>query len=274
MKGAMGSPGLIGPKGSRGPPGQKGIRGSPGSTGWTGPKGAKGDRGPTGPKGNIGYSGLKGQKGERGLCPIGNCGSCLLQEECYKRRKRDSDETDNISDGDQDSSGIPAVVYTRWGSKYCPPINSTKGVYSGLVISSTSGEQICLPYSQDNVKTVDQPTIPNEAEIIEDAFLRQSQVPCAVCLALEKSTKLMIPARSVCPPRWTSEYYGYLVSDMKNGNRQLICMDKETAVGDFKNSSSEKERVKNTSFAHVNIDCNSATQDCSHNPLRCVVCTW
>lgn len=218
----------------------------------------------------MGYGGSKGQKGERGLCPIGNCGNCDIP--CYARRKRDADESDNISDEEQVSADIPGVVYMRWGSKDCPK-NSTKSIYSGFVIASTTGEQICLPYSQDNVKTVDQQNTAN-GEINENALLRQSQVPCAVCLAVEKSTKLMIPARSVCPPGWTSEYYGYIVSDRKNGNRQFICMDKETAVEEIKNSSSEKEREIGTPFAHVNVDCNSATQDCSNNPLRCVVCTW
>ena len=64
------------------------------------------------------------------------------------------------------------------------------------------------------------------------------------------------------------------MSDTKNGNRQFICMDKEAAVGRYINSSIEKERKISTPFVHVNVDCSGETQDCSNNPLRCVVCTW
>ncbi len=35
-------------------------------------------------------------------------------------------------------------------------------------------------------------------------------VPCAVCYATTRAAKVMIPARTSCPPSWTREYYGYL----------------------------------------------------------------
>ena len=52
-------------------------------------------------------------------------------------------------------------------------------------------------------------------------------VPCAVCYAPNKSTKLMIPAKTSCPTSWTREYYGYLMTNHHghNSNKQYECID-------------------------------------------------
>ena len=52
-------------------------------------------------------------------------------------------------------------------------------------------------------------------------------VPCAVCLAPKKSTKLMIPAKTSCPTSWTREYYGYLMTEYRDHNRNSLyeCVD-------------------------------------------------
>ena len=52
-------------------------------------------------------------------------------------------------------------------------------------------------------------------------------VPCAVCYAPKKSTKLMIPAKTSCPTSWTREYYGYLMTAHHNhySNKQYECID-------------------------------------------------
>jgi len=44
--------------------------------------------------------------------------------------------------------------------------------------------------------------------------LLNNPAPCAVCYAAGRSTVLMVPARTQCPPDgWTTEYAGYLVTD-------------------------------------------------------------
>ncbi len=55
-------------------------------------------------------------------------------------------------------------------------------------------------------------------------------VPCAVCHATTRAAKVMIPARTSCPPNWTREYYGYLESEANAVDRQrteFVCVDKD-----------------------------------------------
>ena len=40
-------------------------------------------------------------------------------------------------------------------------------------------------------------------------------VPCAVCCVSTRPTVLMIPAKASCPPNWTREYYGYIMTEFK-----------------------------------------------------------
>ena len=52
-------------------------------------------------------------------------------------------------------------------------------------------------------------------------------VPCAVCYVPKKSSKLMIPAKTSCPTSWTKEYYGYLMTEKHDHNRNAVyeCVD-------------------------------------------------
>ena len=259
QKGNMGLPGLkgasgpIGQKGNRGPqgppgpPGPKGSRGSTGSRGSIGPKGQKGAtglRGSTGQKGQAGLGGSKGQKGERGLCPRpADCIDCSFP--CYARRKRDSDNA--ISETD-----MPKVVYTHWGESSCRSEN-TNTIYSGTTISGLSGNNLCLPLSQ-----------PADT-------LYHSEIPCSVCLALQHSTVLTIPAKVTCPSGWNSEYVGRLVTgSAHSSNGQYYCIDE--AYNSVMKPNSD-ERAKDA-FTPVKVDCNdSLAKDCD-STLKCVVCAW
>ncbi|XP_035664930.1 uncharacterized protein LOC118408343 [Branchiostoma floridae] len=52
-------------------------------------------------------------------------------------------------------------------------------------------------------------------------------VPCSVCLAVRRSSHVMIPARLSCPTGWSKEYSGYLMSSRHNhnSNKNFICVD-------------------------------------------------
>ena len=254
LKGASGPPGQKGATGPRGPPGPqgpKGNRGSTGSTGSQGPPGAKGSTGPRGQKGQKGersYLGSKGQKGERGLCPTSDCRCDGIP--CNARRKRDSDN------GFEDTV-IPGVVYTRWGGRNCPE-NSTKTIYSGTLVTSTTGNHLCVPASQNSGESKQMPA---DHKLKRTTTLHQSEVPCTVCLAIQQSTMLTIPAKVTCPPGWTREYYGYLMASAANGSGQFLCVD-DIADG-----------TANARLTHIKVDCNESLKECLNN-IRCAVCTW
>ena len=170
---------------------------------------------------------------------------------CYARRKRDSD----LAIGEA-GTDVPGVVYTRWGDSSCRSENANT-VYSGLAISGSSGNNLCLPFSQYN------PTL-----------YPHSEIPCSVCLALQQSTVLMIPAEVTCPSGWNSEYVGRLMTgSAQNSDGQFYCIDETYADSMTKSKFNGDEKAK-AAFAQVKVDCKgSLAEDCD-SALKCVVCTW
>jgi len=97
--------------------------------------------------------------------------------------------------------------------------------------------------------------------------LHDNPAPCAVCYVGDRSTILMVPARTQCPDGWTIEYGGYLASDHAHSN--YICWDEapEVAVGP---TNSNQGRIY-----PVEVECGSLP--CSvyqhGRELTCVVCS-
>ena len=103
--------------------------------------------------------------------------------------------------------------------------------------------------------------------------LSQKPAPCAVCYVEDRSSAVMIPARTQCPDGWTMEYGGYIVAEYHATGRKrssYICWDKapEAYAGDG--------RSYDQSFVYpVEVQC--GTLPCSLYPngreLTCVVCS-
>ena len=263
-QGLKGASGPVGPKGERGPTGPlgptgakgaRGSTGSQGSRGSTGQKGATGSRGPPGPRG----LGLKGQKGERGLCPLPECRNNCDQFPCYARRKRETNTRETIK------FEVPGVVFTRWGESSCPE-NTTKLIYSGMMASGTSGNYLCLPFYKEFGDEYDQ-------EFSKSATLYTSDVPCSVCLALEQSTVLTIPAKVTCPPGWTREYSGFLTISSTTNVGQYYCIAGNSKVKSGLHSDTQRGNNSKVWFNHVKVNCSSSSAKDCNKALKCVVCT-
>jgi len=53
-----------------------------------------------------------------------------------------------------------------------------------------------------------------------------TDVPCTVCYVPTRNTLYMIPAKNTCPTGWTTEYFGYLMSERYYHHRsQFSCVD-------------------------------------------------
>ena len=98
-------------------------------------------------------------------------------------------------------------------------------------------------------------------------------VPCAVCYVSTRST--VFPAKANCPPTWTREYYGYIMSDGNYGNRQRTmfeCVDgaQESLPGSYGNTNGAL-------FHHTEAVCGHGHLPCppynNHKELNCAVCT-
>ena len=156
-------------------------------SGPPGPPGPRGDTGPQGPIGNPGYPGLPGRDGRDGM-------------------KGEA--------GDVGSPGVPGppgprsggTVYVRWGKTSCPNSNDTELVYSGLAGKARynhkggGGNYQCFPedpeYS-DYRGGVQGKSLVYGVEYHEPISqlgsidLNRHNVPCAVCLAVLPTVRLL-----------------------------------------------------------------------------------
>ncbi|XP_078614012.1 uncharacterized protein LOC144883390 [Branchiostoma floridae x Branchiostoma japonicum] len=244
--------------GRDGIPGASGLQGPPGQKGDLGQSGSKGDRGSgaKGVKGNTGLQGAKGQKGAQGTT-----GS-------------------NIYGG--------GAVYVRWGRKTCTSGATT--VYTGVAGGTYYNEQgggtnyQCLPKDpqwgryQDGVSGYRAYMYGAEYRIYTNVpfgstSLDANNVPCTVCYAPTRGSKLMIPARTTCPTGWTEEYDGYLMaaSYTTHAAKEYICMDDhpETVPG------GQGRQRESARFYPVEARCGSlpCPNYVEGRELTCVVCT-
>ena len=101
--------------------------------------------------------------------------------------------------------------------------------------------------------------------------LFNNQAPCAVCYVAGRSTILMVPARTQCPDGWTTEYAGYLVSELHYDRKRsnYVCWDEapEIAVGEVNRN--------HAVIYPVEVQC--GTLPCSlyisGRELACIVCS-
>jgi hypothetical protein len=58
--------------------------------------------------------------------------------------------------------------------------------------------------------------------------MQYHDAPCALCYTSTRATKITIPGRISCPPSWTREYYGYLMTEghyESHKPRVPVCID-------------------------------------------------
>ncbi|XP_071491078.1 uncharacterized protein, partial [Diadema antillarum] len=217
-----------------GVPGPQGPPGPPGSSGPSGPPGASGRDGRDGRDSLFDLRGLD-ESQDRGQEP----------DKILLNSKDDASAWQSVGQlqSDNQTSKRNSVLYVRWGKPDCP--QGAELVYSGSVggefFSNSGGASnyLCLPDEPiyDEVET----SVHNDRGLVYSSEFQTNQFvghwvqlhdltpSCAVCLAPKgQTTKLMIPARNVCPSDdWRLEYSGYLMSDYHGHSRtEYICMDR------------------------------------------------
>ena len=216
------------------------LRGRDGLPGRDGPPGKDGEPGPAGPPGTDGTSGP--------------------------------------------SSG--GALYTRWGKSSCPQGNGTELVYTGITggtqygLSGGGANHLCMPKDPEYSDTLRYRTsVDGYAVIYGSQYQGTPQkshgrdVPCAVCYVSTRPTVVMIPAKHTCPPTWTMEYYGYLMTERKDSHRSIFeCMDENLEpLPEADGSTGHGAR-----FFHVETNCESGLPCLPYSAskeLNCVVCS-
>ena len=226
--------------------------------------GRDGRDGETGPRGLPGRDGRNGEKGEK---------------------------------GDMGEQGPPGpssggVSYVRWGRTVCPDTNGTELVYKGRAAGSHwshaggGSNYQCMTENPQNFNFG--PGTSTENSLIYGAEYQiwgnnvpssshawhDHDVPCAVCYVAPRETVLMIPGTYICPPNWTREYYGYLMTERNHaahkGRATFECVD---AAPEF--IASDHANHDGVLFHHVEPRCGSLPCP-PYDPQKevtCAVCT-
>ena len=255
-KGQMGEPGVIGSRGFAGAPGKDGAdgpRGPAGDPGRPGLPGGPGDRGAQGPRGGDGQPGLIGGRGREGRNgPPGARGDSgprgLNGESGPPGPRGEPGPPGSLNIDGSLPPGTPTksagAVYVRWGRTTCPNITGTELVYTGRAAGShysNSGGGSNFQCLVEDPENFDFGPMSARASYMYGAEyettgnvplsnrpLQNENVPCAVCYVSSRATVLMVPGKYSCPPRWTREYYGYLMSERYNHYRSTYeCVDAE-----------------------------------------------
>ena len=178
-------------------------------------------------------------------------------------------------------------MYTRWGRTTCPDTPGTELVYAGRAGGSYythkggGANYLCLPESPDYLRSTagHQGGSPVYGAEYESAggnrgpleSVHDHNVPCAVCCTTARVMVLMLPAKTQCPPSWTLEYNGYLMTAHKDQHRtafECIDQDPECIPGSVGNENAAL-------FYHTEATCTGLP--CppydSSKELACAVCT-
>ncbi len=281
---ADGPPGSPGPQGPSGPAGHSGPVGSPGHLGPVGPHGPAGHSGPVGPPGPAGHSGPVGPSGPAGHSgPVGLSGPAGLPGPPGPQGFQGI-EGRSGKRGRPGSQG-GGLTYIRWGSSSCPSnVSGTEMVYSGIaggslfMHSGGGSNYLCMPKDpQYNSNFSYRSSVDHHSDIhgVEYQFPLQGthndNAPCAVCHVSTRSALLLIPAKYSCPANWTSEYYGYLMSEQQIHKRtQFVCVDHS-----MEGLAGSQVDTNGALFYHAEATCNGLPCPPYNNTkeLNCVVCT-
>ena len=180
------------------------------------------------------------------------------------------------------------MTYTRWGRTSCPNNTEAQLVYSGRAGGTSylsqggAAEVICLPDDPDYINGSIDLSFTVYKSVVQGAeyeinigspivHLHEENAPCAVCDVPTRARVIVVPAKTVCPPSWTREYYGYLMAAYDGYYRSsytCIDIDPEEIPG-------ESGDTDPSLFHHTVTNCNGLLCPPYENnrQLSCVVCT-
>ena len=214
-----------------------------------------------------------------------------MQEEMMKRISNlESVVPLKVNSVNQTKSRDAGVTYKRWGRSSCSG-NRSDIVYEGFAAGGhyrhpgASPEMLCLPRDPEWGKYSDKSEGPSNyiyvAEYeIEDGrdvtlfgkSIHQQDIPCAVCEARNRNTKIMIPARKTCYDGWTREYWGYLMSSQYEHAQQknIYCVDAEP---EFLTGGADNTNGYILYLVEIRRGGNICPPYVDGRELTCVVCT-
>ena len=233
-----------------------------GEDGLPGPAGRDGLPGPAGKDGKDGRDGRDGKNGE-----VGETGEPGIQGP--------------PGPPGQSSGG---VIYPRWGRTTCPNTPGTELVYAGRAGGTKHNTQggaanhLCLPENPDYLQYQARVQGYSPVRGVEYhtsggplSSVYEHDVRCAVCATSAREMAVMIPAKTQCPPSWTLEYTGNLMTERYTHHRSIFeCIDKDPEIVPGSAASTNPALFYRTEATCSELLC--APYD-TQKELTCVVCT-
>ena len=173
----------------------------------------------------------------------------------------------------------------RWGHSACPTTSGAETVYNGIASGSGhwhyggGANYLCLPREADYYQESIKPKSSYFSYLYGAKYqhtlvgTHDYNVPCSVCYVSSRAAKMTIPAKTTCPPTWTEEYKGYLMTDRWNHKQNVVyeCVDK-----DAEGLSAGLKNKDGAMFYHVvatdgsGLPCPPYT---TAKTISCIVCT-
>ena len=178
------------------------------------------------------------------------------------------------------------VTYTRWGKSSCNDSTGAELVYTGYTAGQYyeqpggGSNYICL--TRDPLHGTYQSGTQNQGRLYGTEYetlhfgvyanTQDQNAPCSVCRVTGRSTQIIVQGRNVCPPYWTLEYHGYIMSaHLSHKRTEFVCVDHRPDV--------IRGKAPNTNGAllyFVEVACGYGL-DCppfdNEKELTCAVCT-
>lgn len=104
----------------------------------------------------------------------------------------------------------------------------------------------------------------------------ESPISCSLCFVEERTSPTVFPGRTTCPPEWTMEYRGYMMTkDIKSRKGDYICMDSDSRTSDLDmlvlSKIDKQDFVSDVKLSCGTLPCEKYEKD---KLLPCVVCTY
>lgn len=183
-------------------------------------------------------------------------------------------------------------IYTVWGRKFCPAVNGTTTIYTGITAGGSYIDQggavdtLCLPHNPDMAPS-DFPTrlesggsyvgtiYGSEYQFTYRNYAQDDDVPCAVCSAKTASATMMLPAKVTCPDDWVIQYAGFLTSEHVSSDwrpSEYLCLHEDA---EYLTEGSRQHNMNGRLFYPVKAVCGSLPCPPYHDGqyLTCVVCS-
>ncbi|GFX68836.1 uncharacterized protein TNCV_3865351 [Trichonephila clavipes] len=182
---------------------------------------------------------------------------------------------------------VGGAMYTHWGQPNCES-QGAQTMLSGVIASTDqikggSSNIICLtndpqhdpdtaPYKKHHRFYSKLAPIRVQGRNVSS----EKSIACGTCFVEERTSATVFAGKTSCPPAWTLEYSGYLMTkDMRSRKGDYICVDSNSEASADQvlilGKTEKQDHVSDVKLGCGTLPCNQFKKDAL---VPCVVCTY